>query len=256
MNSIHSSKLHALALCLVLAFAATGTAVAFDDSAEGLQDEYEVGSDAKVTYTLSDPFTDVSNQYTLQGETQLRNVSWTVTVYRAGSQLQQQTYGGQNFSQAMDVNNNGDEIRVQLEGTTPAIENYTYDPAETFTVAELTRVSGDNPTTFRTDTAHHYTADSQAARTAIDDAQAAIEAAGGNEDAERLVGNAISSYRAEDFDNAIDLAGQAQERAEQAQSAAQRNQLILMAVGGLIVIGLLVGGVLYWRSQQDEYTKL
>jgi hypothetical protein len=256
MNSIPSSKLGGLALCLVLALAVTGTAVAFDASAEGLQDEYQVGSDADVTYTIADPFTDVPNQYTLRGETELTNVSWTVTVYRAGSQVSQNTYGTQNFSQDLDVNNNGDEVEVRLQGSAPEIANYTYDPAESFQVAELTRVSGNNPETFRTDTAHHYTAESDEARAAIEDAQQAIEDAGGNDEAERLVGNAISSYEAEDFENAIDLAGQAQERAESAQAASQRNQLILLAVGGLIVVGLVVGGVLYWRSQQDEYTKL
>ena len=30
----------------------------------------------------------------------------------------------------------------------------------------------------------------------------------------------------------------------------------LVAEGGLLVVGLLVGGVLYWRSQGDDYDKL
>lgn len=256
MNSIRSSKLGGLVLCLVLALAVSGTAVAFDDSAEGLESEYQVGSDADVTYTLEDPFTDVPNQYTLEGETELENVSWTVTVLRAGSTVSQETYGGQNFSQELDVENGGDEVQIRLEGTAPEIENYTYDPEEEFVVAELTRISGENPTTFRTDTANHYTQESREARQAIDQAQQTIDEAGGHEDAERLLGNAISSYEAEDFDNAIDLANQAQEQAESAQAASERNQLILMGVGGLIVVGLVVGGFLYWRSQRDEYTKL
>lgn len=256
MNSIRSSKLGGLALCLVLALALTGTAVAFDDSAQGLQAEYQVGSDAAVTYTLSDPFTNVSNQYTLEGETQLTNVSWTVEVYRAGSQISENTYGGQNFSQALDVNNNGDEVRVTLEGTTPAIENYTYEPEEQFLVANLTRVSGNNPTTFRTDRAHHYTQDSKNTRQAIQSAEQAIEDAGGHQEAESTLANAVSAYENDNFGLAQDLASEAQTKAEQAKNSAQQTQLILLVVGAVVVIGLLAGGFLYWRSQQDEYSKL
>ena len=257
MNSIRSSKLGGLALCLVLALALTGTAVAFDDSAQGLQDEYQVGSDAAVTYTLSDPFTDVPNQYTLEGETQLTNVSWTVEVYRAGSQISENTYGGQNFSQQLDVNNNGDEVRVKLEGTAPAVANFTYPEEETFLVAELTRVSGNNPTTFRTDRAHHYTEASKDARQAIADAEQAIEEAGGNAEAEELLANAKNAYRNEEaFATARNISQQAQTKANQAKNSAQQTQLILMVAGAVVVIGLLAGGFLYWRSQQDEYSKL
>lgn len=33
-------------------------------------------------------------------------------------------------------------------------------------------------------------------------------------------------------------------------------QLALYAAGGLLVVGLLVGGVVWYRSQQDSYDKL
>lgn len=259
MNSTRSSRATVALLCLSLLLAAVGVAGAFEDSADGLPGESEVGETVTVTYTVEDPFTGVPNQYTLRGETELTDVRWTVTVLRAGDPLDppgERTYGSGNFSQGLDVDNGGDEFRVELVGTTPEIGNFTYDPAERYQVAVLERVEGNNPVEFRNDTAHHYTEDSAAARTAIEDAQVAIDDAGGHDEAERLRGNAISSYEAEDFENAVDLAEQSEQRAERARQSQQRTQLVLMAGGAILVVGLLVGGVYYWYSQRDTYSKL
>ncbi|RLM76124.1 hypothetical protein DVK05_16510, partial [Halorubrum sp. Atlit-8R] len=136
--------------------------------------------------------------------------------------------------------------------------NYTYDPAQNYQVASLSRISGNNEEEFRSDTAHHYTEESQAARQAIDDAQAAIDAAGGNENAEELVSSAISSYENGNFQNAQDLAGQAESQAQQAQQSAQTQRTLLLVGGGLVVLLLLVGGGYYAYTQmsEDEYSKL
>ncbi|WP_276272828.1 hypothetical protein [Haloarcula litorea] len=244
-------------LCVVGLLVSAGTAAAFTVSAEGVPEESAVGSEVSVTYTVDDPFTDTSNQWTLTGHTDLQNVSWTVTVLRAGSQVSQETYGSQNFSQGLDINNNGDQVRVELVGTTPEIENYTYQPREQYTVATLTRVSGNNENEFRNDTAHHYTQESREARAAIESAQAAIEAAGGNEEAEGLVDNAVSAYESENFQNAVDLAEQAENVAEQAQQSQQTTRTLLLVGGGLVVLLLLAGGGYYLLQQQgDDYDAL
>ena len=217
-----------------------------------------MGDEISVTYTIDEPFTDVPNQWTLDGETELENVSWTVTVLRAGSQVSQSTYGSQSFSQELEIDNNGDEVRVELTGDVPAIENYTYQPEETYTVATLSRVSGSNENELRTDSVHHYTSDSQAARSAIESATAAINATGGNSEAEQLRDNAISSYENGNFGNAQDLAQQAQSTAEQAQQSQQNTQTLLYAGAAVVVLLVLgVGGyVLYQSQQSDEYSKL
>ncbi|NIX19488.1 MAG: hypothetical protein GWN07_06450, partial [Actinobacteria bacterium] len=44
----------------------------------------------------------------------------------------------------------------------------------------------------------------------------------------------------------------AQDTAERAQSNQSRTQLILMAVGALVVIGVVVGAVLYWQRNRTQ----
>jgi len=238
--------------------ALAGTASAFTVSAEGVPSESAVGEEVSVTYTIDDPFTDAPNEWTLAGETELENVSWTVTVLRAGSQVSQETYGDQAFEKGLDIDNNGDQVRVELVGTTPAVGNYTYDPEERYQVASLSQVSGSNEEEFQNDTAHHYTEESKSARQAIGDAESAIDAAGGNAEAEELVASAVSSYENGNFENAENLAGQAQTQAEQSQQNQQRNQMLLMGAGALLVLLLLGGGgyYLYTQQQGDEYSKL
>jgi hypothetical protein len=197
---------------------------------------------------------DETEQWTLEGETELTNVEWTVNVKRAGSRVSQNTYGTQSFSQDLDINNNGDEVQIELVGDTPEVTNYTYDPEEQYTVAALSQVSGNNEDEIQNDSAHHYTDQSSDARAAIEDAQAAIDAAGGHNNAESLVDSAISSYETGNFGNAIDLANQAANKAE----SDQQTQTLLMAGGGIIVLLLLVGGGYYLYSQRsgNDYSKL
>ena len=45
---------------------------------------------------------------------------------------------------------------------------------------------------------------------------------------------------------------QAHDTASRAQSNQQRNELILMAVGALVVLGLVVGAVIYWRRTRTH----
>ena len=251
MNLIRCSNKTAALLCVVALLATAGTASAFSVSADGVPTETAVGEEVSVTYTIDDPFTDAPNEWTLAGSTELQNVSWTVTVLRAGDQVSQETYGDRSFEQDLDIDNNGDEVRIELVGTTPGISNYTYDPAQNYRVASLNRVSGNNEDEFRNDTAHHYTEESQAARQAID-------AAGGNDNAEELVGSAVSSYENGNFQNAEDLAGQAESQAQQAQQSAQTQRTLLLVGGGLVVLLLLVGGGYYAYTQmgEDDYSKL
>jgi exonuclease VII small subunit len=261
MNSTHYSRATVALLCVVGLVAVAGTAGAFSVSTEGdIPNETAVGSEVSVTYVIDDPYDGPPNEYTLQGETELENVSWTVEVLDQGDGVDQETYGEQSFSQPMDRDGaqNGDEVRITLEGTVPAVGNYTYEPRENYTVAEFARVTGSNENEFRNDSAHHYTEDSREARQAIDDAGTAIEDAGGNSEAENLRGNAISAYENGNFENAVDLANQAQNTAEQAQQSQQTTQTLLLAAGAVVLLLLLGGGGYYFysQSQEDDYSKL
>ncbi|WP_262180491.1 hypothetical protein [Haloarcula laminariae] len=261
MNSIRYSRATVALLCVVGLLAVAGTASAFTVStASDVPNETAVGSEVSVTYVIEDPYDGPPNEYTLEGETELENVSWTVEVFDQGDSVDQTTYGDQSFSQPMDRDGdqNGDEVRITLEGTVPAVGNYTYEPAENYTVAEFTRTAGSNENQFRSDSAHHYTEESREARQAIDAAGTAIEEAGGNSEAENLRSNAISSYENGNFENAIDLANEAQNTAQQAQQSQQTTQTLLYAAGAVVLLLLLGGGgyYLYSQSKDDDYSKL
>jgi len=256
MNSIPCSRATIALLFVAVLMAAVGPASALSVSSEGVPGETQVGEEMQVTYTIDDPFTDAPNEWTLQGETELEDVRWTVTVLRAGTQVSQETYTEQSFNHSLDVDDNGDEVVVNLDGTTPAIENYTYSPEETYLVTSLDQRTGGNADELANDSAHHYTEDSQAARNAIEDAEAAIDEAGGHSEAEDLRESAVSAYEAENFQNAIDLANNAQEKAENAQQSQETLTMALMGGGAVVVLALIGGGIYYWKSQQETVSRL
>ena len=252
MNSSRSSSLAALLLVLLLAVGAAG-AVTVDQADQ--PGEAQVGSDVQATFVLSELFQNPSlEQWILSGETELNNVTWTVQVdNQAGSQIEQESYDGQSFEHPVDLADGDNEISVTVTGTVPPIGNYTYDPEETFVFANLQQArEGGTSDVIEAFETHHYTEDSRSARQAIDAGQAAIDEAGGHEEAERTLNSAIDAYESGNFDLAVDLATQAEETADKAQSNQSRNQLILMAVGALVVIGLVVGAVLYWQRHRTH----
>jgi hypothetical protein len=212
-----------------------------------------------VTYTIDDPFTDTANEWTLQANTELESVRWTVTVLRAGTPVQdgETTYGEQSFEQTLNVDNGGDEVQIELVGTVPAVEQYSYDPEQTFVVASLDQQTGNNTEELVNDTAHHYTSDSQAARQAIDEAQSAVDSSGGNEEAQSTLDDAIAFYNGGNFEQAQDAAERAQNTAKSAQQSQQTTQMFLMAGGAVVVLLALGGGAYYVLSQRgDDYSKL
>lgn len=259
MNLTRCSKTTTALLCVVVLLCAAGTATALSVSAEGVPSDAQVGDEVSVTYTIDDPFTDTANQWTLVADTELENVRWTVTVLRAGTPVEdgQTTYGEQAFEQGLDVDNNGDEVQIELVGEVPAVENYSYEPAQTFRVASLDQRTGNNTEEHVNDSAHYYTEESQSARQSIDEAQSAIDASGGNQEAESTLGDAVAFYNSGQFEQAEDAAQRAQSTAESAQKSSQMTQTILMGAGALVVLLLLGGGIYYWQSQQgDDYSKL
>ncbi|QLH81507.1 hypothetical protein [Halosimplex pelagicum] len=255
MSWIRSSKSAALVALLALSLVAVGTAGAISVSPGEVPEETQVGETVTTTVTVEDPFVDMPDEWTLQGSTELTNVSWTVTVRQQGEQVSQETFGDQSFDHPLNASNNGDTVVVELTGDTPAIENYTYEPVETYTLYDFDSVQGSSTSSLNATEVHHYTNASKDARQAIDEAAEAINASGANSGQDDL-DQAISSYENGNFENAQSNAADAQEQAEQAEQSAQRNQTILMGVGALVVLAIIGGGIYYWRSNQDEPTKL
>lgn len=248
MNSSHSSSVLAVLLALVLAVGAAGAVNVNADA----PDDAKAGSDITASFELTNLYS-TYDSYVLQGRTQLLNVTWTVEMFNAADTKIDAggAYDGQTFAQPVDIQSNAVRVRVTIAGTVPAVQNYSYSPEEQFLLANLVQARQNGTSSvITTARAHHYTQDSRQARQAIDSAQAAIEAAGGHQQAERTLESAISAYNNENFQNAVSLAQQAEETASQKQATQSRNELILMGVGALVLVGLVVGGFIYWRNSR------
>lgn len=249
MNSSRCSSVLVVFCALVLAVGVAG-AVSVTDNAPR---EAQVGTTVEATFELTELYSEYEN-WQLQGQTELSNVTWTVEEINAADaviQSESGTYDGQRFAHPIGIESGAVRVQVTVTGTAPTIENHTYDPEEEFLVTALIQARQNGTSAaIGAARAHHYTEDSQEARQAIEDAQAAITEAGGHEEAERTVDAAISAYENENFENAVNLATQAEETASQARASQGRTQLILMGVGALILLGIVIGGVIYWRNSR------
>jgi len=255
-NSNRSSRV--VLATLVLLLAATVPAAAVSITGEDVPEEGQAGTQVSASVTLDELYRNPqSEQWQLSGATELTDVSWTIVFYdQTGSQVTLVEPTGQSFS-GIDVqaSTGTAEVEVRVTGTVPDVETYSYDPAQEFLLMELTRgQAGGASNSIESWQTHHYTQKSASAREAIDQAGAEIERAresGANpSDAQANYDDAIAAYEDGSFDVATNLANRAASQAQSAQQSQQTQQLLIYAVGGLVVLALVVGGVLYWRSQQ------
>lgn len=257
-NWSRCSRLVLAALVVLSALAVPAAAVSVAET--DVPDEAQVGTQVTASVTVDELYNSPEyQQWQLAGSTELTNVTWTVTWFnQAGNQMKQQSYDGQNFSgAAVNIEEGHDSVQVSVTGTVPAVENYTYDPAPTFLVMELRQErQGGTSSVIDEWEARHFTEESQAARDALDQAALAIEEAGNPEQAETTFENAVQAYEGEQFDLATNLAGEAEQQATKKQESQETTQLLLYVGVGIGVLALIVGGFLYWRSQQDTYDKL
>jgi hypothetical protein len=255
-NSSRSSKV--VLATLVVLLAATVPAAAVSVSGEDVPAEAQVGTQVSASVTLDELYRNPqSEQWQLSATTELTDVSWTIVFYdQTGSQVDIAEPTGQSFSgQTVAAADDTAEVEVRVTGTVPAVESYTYESPERFLLMELTRgQEGGASNTVERWRTHHYTERSASARDAIDAAGAAIEAAeaaGANpSDARANYQDAVAAYDDGSFDVATNLANRAADQAENARQSRQRRQTIIYAVAGLLALGVAVGGVFWWRSQQ------
>ncbi len=257
----HSSRLYAVVAVCALLVAAVAPAVAVSVGETDAPDSAAVGSEVSLSITLTDLYQDPSlEEWELAGQTQLENPTWTVVFYdQTGSKVGQESFGGQEFSSGATISASEgiSQVEVQVTGTVPEVSEYSYDPQQTFTGMTVEQVPpGGGANEVTTVEVEYYTEASQSAREELDAAAAAIEEADDPQSAVDSFDNAVNAYENGNFELATDLANEAQTQAENAQSTAQRNQLILMGGGALLVIGLVAGGFFYWRSQQETTDRL
>lgn len=261
MNSNRCSKLFALLLATLLVVSAVGPAAAMSASASGAPEKAKVGSDVTTTFTIQKPFSDYDS-WTLNGTTDLSDVTWTVKLYdQGGEKIGQKSYDGQSFDHSL-AKSDAYEVKVKVQGTVPEVTNFTYDPAQSLLLAELTQVRQGgsseaiaDPWTFRP-----YTEESAEARSAIENAEGTIEDAEESgasvSDAESTLSDAVSAFDGENFGLATDLAGKAEDSASSSQQSNQQTQMLLYGGIGLLALVLVVGGLFWYRNQQDDYDRL
>lgn len=229
-----------------------GGAAAVETSSDA-PEESEVGADFQATVQVTDLFSD-ANEWTLHGETNLTNVTWTVTVYdQADTQIRQETYTDATFEEDIDTDGGTNRVEVEVVGTTPEVENFSYDPQETFTAASFTEVRpGGTEHEIDTYEVHHYTEDSKEARQAIDSARDAVERSGSSEGQQSLE-SAISAYENGNFENAIRNAERAEDEASDSQFV---QTAALIAAGGIVLLLVAGGGYYAYRSRQESPSRL
>jgi len=267
MSWSHSSELLIVALLVAAAVApAAAVTVSTADSPE----EAEVGERITVQYTIEELYQNPqTDAWTLGGETELEDPTWTVEFYnQQGALIESEDFGGSNISaDGVDPEQGVAEVQVTVVGTVPEISEHTYPEEETFLVARLQQVrAGGTLNTIDSWQAHHYSQESTEARQAIAEAEDAIaeaEDAGVDvSDEQDTLLSAISVYDGENANpsEATNLANQAADNAEsarqEAQQAESRNQLLMYGGGALIAL-LAIAGVAYWYlNSRDSYDKL
>jgi hypothetical protein len=281
MTSSRSSEITTLALLLVLALAAVApaAAVSVDEADTDVPGEAEAGTQVSATIVLNELYREPKwDPWTLQAETDLTNVTWTVTyIDQTGNEFDTGSHDGRQLNGGNGVEirtaDDVDQVRIELVGEVPAPGTYTYPEEETFVVASLTQTRGEEGSfnEIRTWEAHHYTtADEQGnpgskeARQAIDDAGQAIDEAKADgadvTQANQSLGNAVEFYESGDFSNAVKNARTAKQEANEAKqnvkSSRQTTQLLMYAGIAVLVVALLGGGYWYYQQQQDDYDKL
>ncbi|MFB6305142.1 MAG: hypothetical protein ABEH47_08240 [Haloferacaceae archaeon] len=252
----------AIVLLVVVSLAAPTAAITVDQT--DVPEEAQVGTQVTATVTLTELYQNPQlEQWELRGETELTNVTWVVSyIDQTGARVGQDQFTGQSFSGATVSADDGvSEVRVRITGTVPRVQEYVYEPPQQFLLMSLTQAQqGGASNEIDAWETHHYTNDSRSARQALDEANASIQeasAAGANTDtAESTFDSAVDAFENGNFDNARNLASRAQQEAQSAQQSSQTQQTLLYAGVGLVVLLVVVGGFLYWRSQQDEYDKL
>jgi hypothetical protein len=235
-----------LSLLLVVSLAAPAAAVTVQSS--DLPDQQRVGEERRATFELNDLYEDGTGEWTLRGRSELTSVTWTVRKVRLNGDTSSETFTGQSFETNVSSAANVDRVEVVVRGVAPRVEEYSYDPPQRFEFTQLSKVVGENVDTIDTWEVHHYTPASQRAREAIDTAEPVVSSAG-NQQARDQLERAIRAYESGEFDLSRDLANDARNAAERSRQSSRTTRLVLIGVGVVVLLALVVGGVLYLRSQ-------
>jgi hypothetical protein len=246
---------------VVVAAAAAAPAAAASIGSENVPDDAQVGQQITATVTLTELYRSPQlEEWQVTGRTSLTNATWTVVLYdQTGAKVTQESNDGATLNAtAVKAADGTAEVEVRVTGTVPRIGSYSYDPPQRFTVMALTQGRpGGSSTSLGEWRATHYTPASREARTALEEAQSTIQSTDADtSQAESTFARGVDAYEGGNFDNAAGLARDAQSQANAAARSSRTVELALYGAGALVLLGVVVGGVLWYRNQGDSYDKL
>lgn len=259
MNWNHCSRVAILAALLVVAAAAPVAAVSV--SADDAPSEAQIGSKVDVTFELGKLYTDY-HTWNLEGQTDLSQVTWTVTTYdQTGAKIGQEMYNNKSFSHPVSADNGVNRVEVRLEATIPEVSSWSYESPQQYRLAAFTQAQeGGTSQMLQSYEVQPYTTASKDARSAMDDAQDAIDAAESADidvsDAKSDFEDAVEFYNGGNFEQAKNNAERAEEKATDATKSSERMGLLLKAGIGIVGLLLVLGGVYWFLRQRTTHDKL
>lgn len=286
MTAVQTRRL-AVAL-VVLGVVVAGTAAAVSVAEEDVPERAEVGETVTASITLEELYQNPNyEEWSVAGETELRNVTWTVEfISQTGDEIRQVEVDGQSLNQSavenaeeLSVNAGAEtsaaEVQVQVTGDVPEIEEYSYPELgqdgeqESFSIVTLTQdrgAGGTSNTIANPDGGEgwqtvHFTPESQSARDALDSARQTIQEAQAEgldvSEAESDFGQAREAYQEENFELAQDLAGDAEAIAQDELDNQGGGLPITIIAGAAVVLLVVAAAAVYvYRQNQEPDTKL
>ncbi len=273
---------------VVLGVAVAGTAAAVSVAEEDVPESATVGETVTASVTIDELYQNPNyEEWSIAGETELENVTWTVEfISQTGDEIRQVEVDGQSLNRSavedpaeLTVDAAADtsaaEVQVQVTGDVPPVEAYTYPELgqngeqESFTIVTLTQdrgAGGTSSTIANPDGGEgwetiHFTSESQSARDALDSARETIQQAREEgldvAEAESDFGQARQAYRAENFELAEQLAGDAEAIAQDELDSQGGGLPVTIVAGAAVVVLVVAAAAVYvYRQRQEPDTKL
>ncbi|MXR51849.1 hypothetical protein GRX03_09550 [Halovenus sp. WSH3] len=219
---------------------ASGTAAAFEFDDSGVSDEMQVGQQETATVVIQEPFAERDVGWTLVVDSEFEDAGITITTTTVDGTTNQ--VSGEGRAQ-MTLDNEGiREVEIEVSGTVPEIQQYSYESPEqeNFTALRINDSSG----VIETWSVHRYTEQSREARNRLDEA---LE---------------YTSQDSQDFQSAVTLynSGEFEQATAEADSiidsgeSSEQTQTLLFAGVGVVVLLVLAGGGYYLYQQRSQNT--
>ena len=254
MSWNHYSRLIPIVIGIVL----IGGIVGATSIGQGGISQAEIGSDVTVETVVTELYiTDTGSidVWTLRGESLLERVTWTVTEINAADRPiegSKKVYAGKVFEQGVSLDDSIVKIKVEVSGTIPEVSTWQYEPEYKVLVMELSQVRlGGTSEVIGAIEVSPYNLESKAAVEIIDKANVVVKEVD-DEEAKQTIENAISAYNAGNFDNAKNLAMQAEDSALATEDDRERKGLIMRIVGFVIAVTLIGGTIVWYQSTRHK----